>query len=113
MSGVGDLWDLLRNTGDIVEKAKSAQAGLAKLNAEGQAGAGLVTARVNGLGDLVGIEFDRSVVNPDDVELLSDLVIGAVADARRKSAELRSQAIAELTGGMDLSAFGLDMGNLM
>lgn len=113
MSGAGDLWGMLKNTKELMEKAKAAQADLAKLTAEGQAGAGLVVARVNGLGDLVGIEFDKSAVDPAEVEMLSDLVIGAVADARRKSAELRSKAIAEMTGGMDLSAFGIDTGNMM
>jgi DNA-binding YbaB/EbfC family protein len=112
VSGIGDWFNMMKNTKDLMEKAKTAQAELAKLTAEGQAGAGLVTARVNGLGELVAIDFDKSVVNPHEVEMLSDLVVGAVADARRKGAELRSKAVAEMTGGLDLSALGIDLGGL-
>lgn len=108
MSGLGSLFDIMKNAKQIMEKAKTAQAELASQTVEGQAGAGLVTAKMNGIGELVEIKFDKSVINPGDVELLSDLIISAVADARKKSLELRTSLYEKVTGGADLSALGID-----
>lgn len=112
MSGLGNIFDLMKNAKQMVDKAKAAQDELAKKYVEGAAGAGMVTARLNGLGELVGLVIDKSVANPDDTEMLADLVIAAVADARAKIADLRSDAMRDLTGGMDLSSLGIDLPGL-
>lgn len=111
MSGLGDLgnlFDMVKNAKQMMGKAKEIQADLAKKTAEGSSGAGMVTATVNGLGELVGLKFEASVVDPSDPEMLADLIIAAVADARKKSVELRGDAMKDLTGGFDLSSLGLD-----
>lgn len=112
MAGMGELFDLMKNAKQMLEKAKSAQADLAKLRAEGTAGAGMVTARLNGLGELIGLEFDKAVVNPDDTEMLASLVIAAVADARKKTEAMRNDTLKGLAGGVDLSALGLNLPGL-
>lgn len=113
MSGIGDFVGLMKNARQVMDKAKVAQAALAKQTVTGTAGAGLVTVDVNGVGELIGLKLERSVVNPDDVELLSSLIVAAVADAREKTAHLKAEYLHSLTGGIDLSALGLDLSNIM
>ncbi|MCC8179420.1 MAG: YbaB/EbfC family nucleoid-associated protein, partial [Planctomycetes bacterium] len=62
---MGDLFGMLKNAKEMMEKAKSVQDELAKKVVEGSAGAGMVTARVNGIGELVGLDFAPSVIDPD------------------------------------------------
>lgn len=113
MTGMGNLFDMMKNAKEMMDKAKSVQAQLAKRVVDGSAGADLVIATVNGNGELVGLKMDPSVINPDDQEVLTDLIIAAVADARRKTASLKAEAMRELTGGVDLSSLGLDLSGLM
>ena len=85
----------------------AAQSALAETTVEGTAGGGMVTATVTGTGDLVSIVLSPDVVDPDDIEMLQDLVVAAVADANRAAQALQSERMGGVTGGIDLSAFGL------
>lgn len=111
--GMGNLFDMMKNARQMVEKAKETQAELAKRTAEGSAGAGMVNATVNGIGELVSLKFEPGVIDPNDPEMLADLIIAAVADARNKANSLRGEAMKEMTGGMDLSSLGIDLVGLM
>lgn len=113
MSGFGGLFDMMKNARGMMEKAKAAQAELAKRTVEGVAGAGLVQATVNGAGELVSLKLDKSIINPDDAEMLTDLILAAVADAKKKVNALKSEMLKDMAGGVDLSAFGLDLNNLL
>ena len=113
MSGMGNFFNLMHNAREMLDKAKAAKASLAGKTVEGEAGAGMVPAAMNGAGELVGLRFDRASVNPDDLEMLGDLIVSAVADARRKAESLRTEALREMTGGLDLSALGLDPNGLL
>jgi len=62
---------------------------------------------VTGEGELREIKIDPSVVDPDDIETLEDLVVAAVADGLRRAAELQSTRLGAVTGGLDLGALGL------
>ncbi len=108
MTGIGNLFDMMKNAKQMVEKAKEAQGELAKKTADGQSGAGMVAATVNGLGELVGLKIDPAAITPNDPDMLADLVIAAVADARKKANDLRGDAMKNLAGGIDLSALGID-----
>lgn len=113
MGGIGNLFEMMKNAKQMMEKAKEAQASLAKQSAQGSAGAGMVSATVNGLGELVALKFEPGVVDPDDPEMLADLVIAAVADAKKKVDAMRGDAMKDLAGGVDLSSLGIDLGGLM
>ncbi len=113
MSGMGNILDLMKNAKEMMEKAKTAQADLAKQICEGSAGAGMVTATVNGLGELIGLKYEPGVIDPNDPDMLADLTIAAVADARKKVAALRADAMREMAGGVDLSSLGIDLGGMM
>lgn len=113
MGGIGNLFDMMKNARQMMEKAKEAQAALARQSAEGSAGAGMVAATVNGLGELIGLRFAPEAVDPSDPEMLADLVIAAVADARKKANAMRGEAMKNLAGGVDLSALGIDLGGML
>lgn len=113
MGGMGNLFDMMRNAKDMVEKAKATQADMAKKIFEGSSGAGMVVATVNGLGELVGLKYEPAAITPDDPEMLADLTVAAVADARKKVAQMRQDTMREMTGGIDLSSMGIDLGGLM
>ncbi|MCC8116920.1 MAG: YbaB/EbfC family nucleoid-associated protein [Planctomycetes bacterium] len=113
MSGLGNMFDLMKNAREMMGKAKEMQAELVKETATGVAGAGMVTATVNGLGELVGLKFETSAVDPNDPEMLADLTIAAVADARKKINDIKQDKMREMTGGVDLSSLGIDLGGMM
>ena len=69
---------------------------------DGSSGGGVVSATVTGKQELVSIKIDPSAVDPDDVEMLQDLVVAAVNDALRASKELAEQRMAAVTGGLRL-----------
>ena len=69
---------------------------------DGSAGGGVVTARVTGKQELLNVTIDPSAVDPDDVDMLQDLVVAAVNDALRASRELAEQKMAAVTGGLRL-----------
>ncbi|MCU1459383.1 MAG: DNA-binding protein YbaB/EbfC family [Actinomycetia bacterium] len=84
----------------------AAQAALAEARVDGTAGGGMVRATVSGTGDLKSVSIHPSVVDPADVEMLEDLVVAAVADARRAANELQEQQLGSVTGGLDLGPLG-------
>jgi DNA-binding YbaB/EbfC family protein len=69
---------------------------------DGSAGGGVVTATVTGKQEVVSVTIDPSAVDPEDVEMLQDLVVAAVNDALRSSRELAEQKMSAVTGGLRL-----------
>jgi DNA-binding YbaB/EbfC family protein len=99
--------NMMRQVQQMQEEMFAAQAALAETTVEGSAGGGMVKATVTGTGDLVSVTLAPEVVDPEDIEMLQDLVVAAVADANRAAQALQSDRMGGLTGGIDLSAFGL------
>jgi len=69
---------------------------------EGSAGGGMVTAHVNGQRELLAVKISPEVVNPEDVEMLEDLVTAAVSQGLRKAEEAHAEEMSKLTGGIAL-----------
>ena len=107
MPGMPDLTQIVLQAQQMQANMERAQASLAEAEVTGSAGSGLVTAVVNGAGDLLRIQIDPSVVDPAEVETLEDLVIAAVHDARRAAEQVASQTMGSVAGGLDLSSMGL------
>jgi DNA-binding YbaB/EbfC family protein len=102
------------NMNQMMRQVQKMQADMAKAQealktevVEASAGGGAVTVKVSG--DLVvkAVEIAREVIDPDDPELLSDLVLAAVSEAVRKAQELQAQRMGAVTGGMDPGSLGL------
>ena len=66
------------------------------------AGGGMVTVECDGKMQLKRVKLDKSVVNADDVEMLEDLIVVAAAEAQKKAAEVASQELSKVTGGIEM-----------
>ena len=104
-AGQPNMQQLLKQAQKRQRDLAAAQAELETTEIEGSAGGGLVTAVVTGSGQVVSIRIDPSVVDSDDVETLEDLVVAAINDATRQAADLQSERMGPLAGG--LSGLGL------
>ena len=102
-----DLSMLMQQAQAMSQKVKEQQQELKKLKFEGSAGGDMVKAVVNGEAALIGLDIDKSVIDPEDPEMLADLIIAAVNDAQKKIGDKKSDALKEMTGGMDLSSLGI------
>jgi DNA-binding YbaB/EbfC family protein len=104
--GGGQQAGLMRQMQKMQEDMEAAQTALAETTVEGSAGGGVVKAVVSGTGELQAVEIDVSVVDPDDVEMLQDLVVAAVSEALRAAQDLQGQKMGAVTGGIDLGGLG-------
>lgn len=94
---------------NMIKQAQKMQQDMQKLQEElqnkeytAQAGGGVVSARVSGNHELKGIEIDPEAVDPDDVEMLQDLIVAAVNEAMRSAAADASSSMGQITGGLNL-----------
>ena len=78
------------------------QAQMAALRVEGSAGGGMVKATMSGSKELVAVTIDKEAVDPNDVEMLQDLVVAAVNEASRKVDEEMQSSLGAMTGGMKI-----------
>lgn len=110
LGGLGDLGKLgdMAGLGGLVESAQaalSAQARTAEQVVEGTAGGGVVTVKMTGAGEVQSIELSPEVVDPDDVEMLQDLIVAALHDAAARVATLQREALGAF-GDLDLGQLG-------
>lgn len=97
-----DMQEILRQAQQMQERLARAQEELAEKTVEASSGGGMVTAIVNGRQEVVSIRIEKEVVSPEDVELLQDLVAGAVNEAMSRSRKMMADEMAKITGGMNL-----------
>ncbi len=99
MKGMGGM---MKQAQKLQNKMMKLQDELAEKTIESSAGGGMVKVVASGKQQIVSIEIDREVVDPDDVEMIQDLVLAAVNDALAKSQEMVSGEMGKLTGGMNI-----------
>jgi nucleoid-associated protein EbfC len=102
-----DIASIMQQAQQMQQQLMAAQAEIAQAEVTGQAGGGLVQATVKGTGELVGLTIDPKVVDPDDVETLQDLIIGAVADASKSAQSVAAEKLGPLAGGLGGGSLGL------
>ena len=103
-----DMSALLAQAQQVQQQLMEVQEALAKAEVQGQAGGGLVQVTVKGSGEIVAVRIDPRVVDPDDVETLQDLIVGALADAAKQVTILAQSRLGPLAGGLgDLGLPGL------
>jgi hypothetical protein len=100
------MGNLQRMAMQMQQEMARVQQELETATVEGTAGGGVVTATVTGKQELVGLVIDPSAVDPDDVEMLQDLVMAAVNDALRAAAQLAEQKMGAVTAGMRIPGLG-------
>ncbi len=91
---------LMKQAQQMQAQMLQAQEELAAAEITGTAGGGLVSATVNGTGELLSLAIDPKVVDPDDVETLADLIVAAVRDASRAAQEVAAEKMGPLAGGL-------------
>jgi DNA-binding YbaB/EbfC family protein len=99
---MADFMKIMQQAQQMQSRLQEIQDELAKKTVSAAAGGGMVTVTADGKGQVRSIKLDPSVVNPNDVEMLEDLVLVAVAEAQKKAAELAQGEMGKLTGGLDL-----------
>ena len=99
----------MKNMGKMMKQAQQLQTKMMKMQeelagrtVEGTAGGGMIKAVANGKQQIVSISIEKEVVDPEDVEMLQDLVLAAVNDALNRSQERVSGEMSQLTGGMNI-----------
>lgn len=97
-----DMRQLMQQAQKMQEQLAAAQQELAEKTFEGTAGGGVVKATVTGAQELRAISIDASVVDPEDVEMLEDLVVAAVNHAMTTATEAAGNQFGGLAGGLDL-----------
>ncbi|MBM3211038.1 YbaB/EbfC family nucleoid-associated protein [Candidatus Poribacteria bacterium] len=94
--------NLMKQAQKMQKQMMEIQEELANRTVEASVGGGMVTVVANGQQEIMAIRIDPEVVDPNDVEMLQDLILAAVNEAHRKSQELMTEEMSKLTGGMKI-----------
>lgn len=99
----------MKNLGNMMKQAQKLQSKMLEMQEElgnktvtVQVGGGMVTVVANGRQEILSLRIDPEVVNPEDTEMLQDLILAAINDALNRSREMVSEEMAKLTGGMKI-----------
>ncbi len=99
MKGMGQM---MKQAQQLQARMLKMQGELAERTVESAAGGGMIKVVANGRQQVVSIRIEKEVVNPEDVEMLQDLILAAVNDALSKSQEMVASEMGKLTGGLNL-----------
>jgi nucleoid-associated protein EbfC len=97
-----DLSKLLKQAQKMQSQVMKAQDDFKKQEVEGTAGGGMVTLKINGANELLSIKINPEVVDPDDVEMLEDLIVAAFTSAQEKIKALSDSTFGAITSGMNI-----------
>ena len=97
-----DISSLMKQAQDFQQKMGQVQEELAKKTVSSEVGGGMVKVTVNGRQELLSIQIEKEVVNPNDVEMLQDLITAAVNDAMSKARDMIQSEMGRLTGGLKI-----------
>jgi DNA-binding YbaB/EbfC family protein len=99
MKGMGNM---MKQAQQLQSKMMKLQEELAEKTVESSSGGGMVKVTANGRQQILSIQIEKEVVDPDDVEMLQDLILAAVNDALAKAQEMVSSEMSKLTGGLNI-----------
>ena len=97
-----DLMGMMKQAKDLQDRMQRLQEEVAALTIEGSAGGGLIRVTMNGKSELKNIKIDPSLLKSDEAEILEDLIVAAINDARTKAEQKLAAKMGELTGGLAL-----------
>lgn len=97
-----NIGQMMKQAQQMQTKMAEMQAKLAEIEVSGQSGAGMVNVTVNGKGELKKVKLDKSIVDPEDTEMLEDLIVAAFNDAKNKVEAHVAEETAKLMGGLKL-----------
>ena len=99
---MGDLMGMMKQARELQDKMEQLQQEVAALEVEGSAGGGLVTVVMTGKSEMKRVRIDPSLLKPEEAEIVEDLIVAAVNDARAKAEAKLADSMRELTGGLQL-----------
>jgi hypothetical protein len=102
VKNIGGMGNIMKQARRLQEELEKAQAEIAEMRVNASAGGGMVTATVSGGGELVGLALEKEVVDPEDVDMLRDLIVAAVQEAQRKAQTMSQEKLGPLAQGMGL-----------
>ncbi len=102
MMGGGNMQQLARQAQKLQQQMAKVQEELEAREFEATAGGGMVTCKVNGKKEVLALEIKPEAVDPDDVEMLQDMVLAAINEALRTAADTTEREMGKLTGGMSM-----------
>jgi hypothetical protein len=97
-----DLMGMMKQAAQLQAKLQAAQAELDALEVEGMSGGGMVKVRMTAKGETKGVAIDPSLMKPEDREMLEDLLVAALGEARRKGEALAAEKMQAMTAGLPL-----------
>ncbi len=100
--GMGNIGDLMKQAQRMQKDLSRVQDDLKERVVEGTAGGEMVKVLVNGASEIVAVKLAKEVVDPDDLEMLEDLILAAANQGIKKSKELAQSEMGKVTGGLDL-----------
>lgn len=100
--GGGNMNQMMKQAKKLQEEMARKQEELLEMVIDGSAGGGMVNVKVNGRQEVLEVAIKPEVVDPEDVEMLQDLVLAAINDAIKKSQDLVSSEMAKITGGLNI-----------
>lgn len=97
-----NMQQIMRQAQKMQKKMEEAQEEVANQIVEASAGGGMVSVKVNGKQELLEISIEKDVVNPDDVEMLQDLIVAAVNEGMKKAQQVMQDKLQGITGGLNI-----------
>ena len=97
-----NMQQIMRQAQKMQKKMEEAQAEAAAQVVEASPGGGMVSVKVNGNQELLEVVIEKDVVNPDDVEMLQDLIVAAVNEGMKKAQQLMQDKLQGITGGLNI-----------
>ena len=97
-----DIMGMMGKVKEMQAKMEKMQADIAALEVEGTSGGGLVTVKMNGKGEMLGLKVDPSLFKEEEVEILEDLIVAAHKDAKSRAEAIAAEKTRELTAGLPI-----------
>ena len=102
-----NIQKMLKQAQKMQEQLAQTQTELSAQTVEATAGGGKVTVIANGSGDVISIKISREIIDPDDVEMLEDLVLSGVKQAQEKGKAMMQEEMSKITGGIGIPGLGM------
>lgn len=102
LGGLGDMAKMMKQAKEMQGKVSEVQDGLSKILVNGESGAGLVKVTMTAKGDITNLDIDPSIFSPTEKEVVEDLIIAALKDAKEKSLDRTQKEMAKITNELGL-----------
>ena len=102
LGGLGDMAKMMKQAKEMQGKVSDVQDGLSKILVNGESGAGLVKVTMTAKGDITNLDIDPSIFSPTEKEVVEDLIIAALKDAKKKSLDRTQKEMAKITNELGL-----------